>query len=475
MYSINELKNLGVHVKGQNILISKFVNIYNPSNLTLHDNIRIDDFTILSCKGKIEIYDYVRISSHCLITSETTIIIHQYSNISSGVKIFGGMNNTTHTITNPLIPSKYSTMEIGDVIINKYCIIGSNAIIYPNCCLNEGTTIQPLTVANINTEPWTIYNGSPIKIIGKKQITSQLLNNISNEIFFNDLYTDELRYMQKESLIENNNSNTTTAVESNEESTTKLIPLDNIYAQKSSQIQPSTKLNILITGGATGIGRSIAVNFIKDGHNVIITYNKSYNEAIELNKTGAFIYELNITDTDMCKQVLQNIITDFTKIDVLINNAGVLQNGLFHQMSYENWHNVINTNLISIYNITHPVINNMLEYNNGKIINISSISGLKGSKGQSNYCASKFGIIGFTKTLALEYGRKNILTNCICPGLVNTDMLNEIDNKVVDKILDSIPVNKLIDPDEIFNICKLIINSKNCNGSIFNIDGGMLS
>lgn len=471
MYSINELKNLGVHVKGQNILISKFVNIYNPSNLTLHDNIRIDDFTILSCKGKIVIYDYVRISSHCLITSETNIIIHQYSNISSGVKIFGGMNNTTHTITNPLIPSKYSTMEIGDVIINKHCIIGSNAIIYPNCCLKEGTTIQPLTVANINTEPWTIYNGSPIKIIGKKQITSQLLNNISNEIFFNELYTDELRYIKNESLIDNTNTN----IVCNQETIPKEINDDNIYMPTSRQIQSSNKLNILITGGATGIGKNIAVNFLKEGHNVIITYNKSYNEAIELNKIGVFIYELNITDTDMCKQVLQNIINDFTKIDVLINNAGVLKNGLFHQMSYENWHNVINTNLISIYNITHPVINNMLEHNNGKIINISSIFGLKGSKGQTNYCASKFGIIGFTKTLALEYGRKNILTNCICPGLVNTDMLNEINNKVVDKILDSIPVNKLIDPDEIFNICKLIINSTTCNGSIFNIDGGMLS
>lgn len=447
MYSIAELKQMGVILKGTNIKISKFVNIYNPTNLTLHDNIRIDDFTVLSCKGKIEIHEYVRISSHCLLSSEKNIIINKYCNLSSGVKIYGGIDNIDNCITNPLIPNKYSSMDIGNVIIQKHSIIGANSIIYPNFNLSEGISVRPLSVVNVDTEPWKIYQGNPIKIIKDRKITNKNITDIDNEIFFDKLYTDDL-----ELKIDN--------------ITDETINIDN----KSFK-----KLNILITGGSKGIGKNIAINFLNEGHNVIITYKNSYKDALEMKNMGIFIYQLDVIKNDECKKVLQNIINDFTKIDVLINNAGILKNELFHKMSYEKWHDVINTNLISIYNITHPIINNMLEYNDGKIINISSIYGLKGSKGQSNYCASKFGIIGFTKTLALEYGRKNILTNCICPGMVNTDMIKEINNKIVDKVLDTIPVNKLIEPDEIFNICKLLINSTNCNGSVFNIDGGMFS
>ena len=117
----------------------------------------------------------------------------------------------------------------------------------------------------------------------------------------------------------------------------------------------------------------------------------------------------------------------------------------------------------------------MLNFGFGRIINISSVSGLKGSKGQSNYCASKFGMIGFTKCLAIEYGRKNIFTNCICPGLVNTEMLHDINESVLTKILEQVPVNILIEPVEIYNICKLLISSNNSNGVIYNLDGGMTS
>jgi acetoacetyl-CoA reductase len=190
---------------------------------------------------------------------------------------------------------------------------------------------------------------------------------------------------------------------------------------------------------------------------------------------GIHIYKLDITNNGDCITTLNSIINDFTTIDILVNNAGIIKNDLFHKMKYEDWFDVINTNLISLYNITNPVINNMLKHNKGKIINISSISGLKGSKGQSNYCSSKFGVIGFTKTLALEYGSKNIQTNCICPGLVDTDMIDKIDSKILEKILNNNPINKLIQPDEIFDICQLLINSNFCNGSIFNIDGGMNS
>ena len=466
-YTVKELQNLGVQCKGtDNIQISKSVNIYNPQNLILHDNIRIDDYTILSCKGIIEIYDYVRISSHCLLTCETKITIEKYCNISSGVKMYGGINNTNNSITNPLIPSKYSEMEYGSIVMQKHSVIGANSIIYPNIIISEGTTIQPLSLVNIKTEPWKIYAVNTIKFIKNRKNDQKTINNLDNEIFFDELYNEELKNMELENKKESVNKET------------KEINIDQnsilMNKHENSENKNNEKLNILITGGSKGIGRNIAINFLNEGHNVIVTYYKSYEEALELKKIGINIYQLNVTDTEECKIILQKIIDDFSKIDVLINSAGILKNELFHKMSYEIWYDVINTNLISIYNITHPIINNMLQHHKGKIINISSICGLKGSKGQSNYCASKFGIIGFTKTLALEYGRNNIQTNCICPGLVNTDMIKQIDNKVLNKILDSIPVNELIEPDEIFDICKLLINSKHSNGTIFNIDGGML-
>ena len=233
--------------------------------------------------------------------------------------------------------------------------------------------------------------------------------------------------------------------------------------------------NILITGGSKGIGKNLAINFKNNNYNVIIIYNNSKNDALELEKIGINIYKVDITNYEDTIKVINSIISKFKRIDILINNAGILKNNLFHKMSYDDWSSVINTNLTSIYNVTNPILNNMYENKSGKIINISSISGLIGSKGQSNYCSSKFGIIGFTKCLALEYGRHNIHTNCICPGLVDTDMINNIDDKVKNKILDKIPVNKIIDPIEIFKICELFINSNNSNGSIVNIDGGMLS
>jgi acetoacetyl-CoA reductase len=235
------------------------------------------------------------------------------------------------------------------------------------------------------------------------------------------------------------------------------------------------KLNILITGGSKGIGKTIGLNFLKEGHNVICTYNSSHESAQDIKLNGGYIYKLDITNYEECQSFAQNILGQFSKIDVLINNAGILKNGLFHKLDYTSWNNVINTNLTSLYNITHPIINNMLKYEFGRIINISSVYGLKGSKGQSNYCSSKFGVIGFTKCLAIEYGRKNILTNCICPALVNTEMIKDINESVLNKILDQTPINSLIEPIEIFNICKSLIMSNHSNGVIYNLDGGMTS
>ena len=169
-YSIDELKELGIKVFGKNIKISKFVNIYNPTNLILHDNIRIDDFTILSCKGSIEIFNNVHISTHCFITSSTKIIIGKYSGISSGTKVFGSSDDYSgNFLTGPTIPSKYLNVQNGDIIIKNHVVIGSNSVIMPNITIEEGTAIGVNSFINKNTDEWKIYAGSPIKFIKNRE------------------------------------------------------------------------------------------------------------------------------------------------------------------------------------------------------------------------------------------------------------------------------------------------------------------
>ena len=165
-YSLKYLKKIGITLLGKNINISKYVRIYNPSNLTIHNNVRIDDFTIISCKGKIEIYNNVHISAQCFISSSTNIIIHSYSSISVGVKLFGSNDDYSgNFMTNPTIPKQFLNVTNGDIIIEKHSIIGSNSVIIPNITIAEGTAIGCQSFVNKTTEPWKIYAGLPIKEI----------------------------------------------------------------------------------------------------------------------------------------------------------------------------------------------------------------------------------------------------------------------------------------------------------------------
>ena len=165
-YSIIELKKLGVTVHGKNIKISKFTNIYNPTNLILHDNIRIDDFTILSCKGIIEIFNFVHISAHCFLSSSTKITIGSYSSISVGVKVFGSCDDFSgNYLINPTIPTKYLNVKNGDIIIKNHVVVGSNSVIMPDIIMEEGTAVGANSFVNKSTDAWKIYAGSPINFI----------------------------------------------------------------------------------------------------------------------------------------------------------------------------------------------------------------------------------------------------------------------------------------------------------------------
>jgi NAD(P)-dependent dehydrogenase (short-subunit alcohol dehydrogenase family)/acetyltransferase-like isoleucine patch superfamily enzyme len=426
-YAIDELRRQGVTVHGQHILVSKFVNIYNPKNLILHDHIRIDDFTVISCKGTVEIFNHVHIGHQCMISSSTRIVFGNYTGISSGVKLFGGCDDFSGDfLTNPTVPSKYSNVETGEIILEDHALVGASTIILPNVVLREGTAIGALSLVKKSTEPWKMYVGSPIKYM--KDRKRRCLD------------------LQKELELEEQNQTVEIRV---------------------------PRPTILITGGSRGIGRMIAQHFNKLNYTVIITYYKSVSQAKELESEGIIIYKMDVTNYTECESVIHNIINRVAKIDVLVNNAGIIENKLFHKMSSDSWNSVIDTNVNSLYNVTRNVIQNMMDHSNGRIINISSISGLKGSIGQTNYSSSKHAVIGFTKSMALEYGKSNILVNCICPGLVSTDMINNINPKYLERIVNSNPIPKIIAPVEIAKACEFFVNSDYCTGTIMNIDCGM--
>ena len=165
-YSVEELKNMGVTVYGKNIYVSTFCRIYNPKNLILHDHIRIDDFTIISCKGPVEIFNYVHIASSCLISCSTRIIISDFAGISAGVKLFGGSDDYSGKfLTNPMVPTKYTNVKKGDIILEKHALVGANSVILPDVILKEGTSVGALSLINKTTDEWKVYAGVPARVI----------------------------------------------------------------------------------------------------------------------------------------------------------------------------------------------------------------------------------------------------------------------------------------------------------------------
>lgn len=233
----------------------------------------------------------------------------------------------------------------------------------------------------------------------------------------------------------------------------------------------------LITGGTRGIGKAIALKLKSDGYKIILNHREKNGNEEEnkfLSESNLPIYEWDISNFDECTKNVKKIEEKHGTIEILINNAGITADSFLHKMSKENWDKVIDVNLSGIFNMCRSVIEKMREKSFGRIVNISSINGLVGVMGQTNYSASKAGIIGFTRSLAMESASKNITVNCVAPGYINTEMTRVIPEDIKKKIIDFIPMKRFGEPKEIANAVAFLINEENSfiTGEVLSVNGG---
>lgn len=239
----------------------------------------------------------------------------------------------------------------------------------------------------------------------------------------------------------------------------------------------------LITGATRGIGKGIALSFAKNGANIAFTYVSSEEKAIALEKElqsfgiKAKGYKSDAGDFKAADELVNAVVAEFGTIDVLVNNAGITRDTLLMRMSEQQWDEVINANLKSVFNLTKAVQKPMLKARKGSIINMSSVVGVKGNAGQSNYAASKAGIIGFTKSVAIELGSRNIRCNAIAPGFIETEMTAALDEKVVQQWRDGIPLKRGGTSEDVANLTLFLASDMSAyiTGQCINVCGGMLT
>jgi 3-oxoacyl-[acyl-carrier protein] reductase len=239
----------------------------------------------------------------------------------------------------------------------------------------------------------------------------------------------------------------------------------------------------IVTGASRGIGRGIAQEFANQGANVAFTYSSSEGpaKALEEELVGlgvkAKAYKSDAADFSAAQELVDQVLKDFGSIDVLVNNAGITKDNLLMRMSEQDFDKVIEVNLKSIFNMTKAVQRTMLKQRQGSIINMSSVVGVKGNAGQTNYAASKAGIIGFSKSVALELGSRNIRSNVVAPGFIETEMTGALDEKVVQGWRDAIPLKRGGSPKDIANACVFLASdmSDYVTGQVLQVDGGMLT
>lgn len=235
---------------------------------------------------------------------------------------------------------------------------------------------------------------------------------------------------------------------------------------------------ILVTGASRGIGRAVALRLAKEGHFVIgtATSEKGAESISEyLGEYDGVGRVLDVTDTAQIDALFDEIDSVYGSLQVLVNNAGVTQDGLLMRMSDEQWENVIDTNLTSVYRMSKRAIKGMMKARFGRIINISSVVGQMGNAGQTNYAASKAGLEGFTRSLAREIGSRGVTVNCVAPGLIETDMTDELDERLLNSMLDAVPLGRLGQPEDIAAAVSFLASDDAgyVTGSVLAVNGGM--
>ena len=241
--------------------------------------------------------------------------------------------------------------------------------------------------------------------------------------------------------------------------------------------------NVIITGGSRGIGKGIVEVFVRHGANVAFTYRSSDKQAKKLQqdvsvyKCKVKSYQSDASDLEDAKKLVCKVIDDFGSVDVLVNNAGITRDGLLMRMSEEDFDRVMNINMRSVFNMTKAVLTTMLKAKKGSIINMSSVVGLKGNAGQANYAASKAAINGFTKSIALELGSRNIRCNAIAPGFIETEMTAELGEDIVKQWRSQIPLKRGGATIDIANATLFLASdlSTYVTGQVINVCGGMLT
>lgn len=239
----------------------------------------------------------------------------------------------------------------------------------------------------------------------------------------------------------------------------------------------------IITGASRGIGRGIALTFAQHGCNVAFTYSSSVENAQslerELNDLGikAKSYQSNAADFDQAQALVNQVLEEFESVDILINNAGITKDNLLMRIREEDFDKVIEVNLKSVFNMTKAIQRTFLKQRHGSLIHMSSVVGIKGNAGQSNYAASKAGIIGFSKAIALELGSRNIRSNVIAPGFIETEMTDKLSEEIVQQWRDGIPLKRGGTPEDVANACVFLASdlSNYITGQVLQVDGGMLT
>ena len=238
----------------------------------------------------------------------------------------------------------------------------------------------------------------------------------------------------------------------------------------------------LITGATRGIGKEIALELAANGFDIAVNYRseqagmEELKKEIEKNNVRCEFVKADVANFEECESMVKETIEKFGKIDVLVNNAGITKDGLIMRMKKEDFESVIDVNLTGTFNVTRNVIPHMLKQRSGRIINVSSVVGVAGNAGQTNYSASKAGIIGFTKSLAKEVASRNILVNAIAPGFIDTDMTSVLSDAVKEGINAQIPLKRMGTPKEVAKVVKFLSSedSSYVTGQVLNIDGGMV-